>query len=127
MLRSVIFSVQTSKSRVGMLASRSSSVTATTRLDQQLSHPLHRLVIFDVFRQPGVSTCFATSFRSSLTQRVSDALVHAARCFSECGLCGTGSAASDLGVKRNLSFTPKIGGRDSRRIPDGVVLPVIAR
>ena len=53
------------------------SVTATTRLDQQLSHALDCLVIFDVFRVFGVNTCLAASFRSSLAQRVSDALVHA--------------------------------------------------
>jgi hypothetical protein len=62
-----------------MLASRSSSATTTTRLDQQLSHPLNGLVIFDVLGQPGVSTCFAASFCSGLAQRVSDARVHDAR------------------------------------------------
>jgi hypothetical protein len=52
----------------------SGSVTATTRLDQELSHPLNCLVIFDVLRQPGISTCLAASFCSGLAQRVSDVL-----------------------------------------------------
>jgi hypothetical protein len=59
-----------------MLASSSSSATTTNRLDQQLSHALNCLVIFDLLRQPGVSTCFAASFCSRLAQRVSDVLVH---------------------------------------------------
>jgi hypothetical protein len=54
----------------------SGSVTATTRLDQQLSHALNCLVIFDLHGQPGVRTCFATSFCASLAQLVSDVRVH---------------------------------------------------
>jgi hypothetical protein len=57
----------------------SGGVTATTRLDQQLSHPLNGLVIFDLRRQSGVSACFATSLSACFAQRVSDALVHAER------------------------------------------------
>jgi hypothetical protein len=57
----------------------SGRVTANTRLDQQLSHPLNCLVIFDVLRQSGISTCFATSCCASLAQGVSDVRVHAAR------------------------------------------------
>jgi hypothetical protein len=44
----------------------SCSVTTITRLDQQLSHVLNCLVIFDLLGQPGVSTCFAASFCSGL-------------------------------------------------------------
>jgi hypothetical protein len=54
----------------------SSGVTTSTRLDQQLSHPLNYLVIFDVFRQPGVSTCYAASYCSGPAQRVSHVRVH---------------------------------------------------
>jgi hypothetical protein len=50
--------------------------TTTTRLDQQLSHALKCLVIFDLHGQPGVRTCSATSFCSGLAQGVSDMLVH---------------------------------------------------
>jgi hypothetical protein len=48
-------------------------------LDQQLSHPLKCLVIFDLLGKSGVSTCSAASLCSGLAQRVSDACVHAAR------------------------------------------------
>jgi hypothetical protein len=71
--------MQRFKSRVGMLASRSGSATTLSRLDQQLSHPLNCLVIFDLLGQPGVSTCFGASFCSGLAQYVSDVRVHAAR------------------------------------------------
>ena len=53
--------------------------TATTRLDQQLSHALNGLGIFDVLRQPGICTCFTTSLSTCLAQRVSDVPFHAAR------------------------------------------------
>jgi hypothetical protein len=44
----------------------SGSLTASTRLDQQLSHQLKCFVIFELLRQPGISTRFATSFCSGL-------------------------------------------------------------
>jgi hypothetical protein len=47
--------------------------------DQQLSHVLNCLVIFDVFRQPGVSTSLTTSLSACFPQHVSDVRVHAAR------------------------------------------------
>ena len=62
----------------------SGSVTTTTYLDQQLSHPLNCLVIFDVCRQSGVDTCLTTSLSACFAQRVTDAPVHdeiAFRCF----------------------------------------------
>jgi hypothetical protein len=39
----------------------SGSGTVTTPLDQQLSHPLDHLVIFDVFGQPGVAPSLTAS------------------------------------------------------------------
>jgi hypothetical protein len=57
----------------------SGRVTATTRLDQELSHALNYLVIFDLVGQPRVSTCLATSLSACSAQHVSDVLVHAAR------------------------------------------------
>lgn len=45
-------------------------------LISSVSHALNCLVIFDLLRQSGVSTCFAASFCSGLAQRVSDVLVH---------------------------------------------------
>ena len=54
----------------------SGSVTATTRLDQQLSHALNCLVIFDLLRKPSFAPCSASGFCSGLAQRVSDAGLH---------------------------------------------------
>jgi hypothetical protein len=53
--------------------------TATTHFDQQLSHPLKCLVIFNLLGQPGVAPSLNASFCSGLAQRVSDVLVHPAR------------------------------------------------
>jgi hypothetical protein len=44
--------------------------------DQQLSHVLNCLVIFDVFGQPGVAPSLPARCRASLAQHVSDVLVH---------------------------------------------------
>jgi hypothetical protein len=49
---------------------------ATAHLDQHLGEALQNLLIFDVVRQPGVSTCFATSLSACSAQHVSDVLVH---------------------------------------------------
>jgi hypothetical protein len=59
--------------------SSSGGATATSHLDQQLSHSLDCLVIFDLRWQPGVAPCSASRFCSRLAQRVSDVRVHAAR------------------------------------------------
>jgi hypothetical protein len=61
----------------------SRSGTATTRLDQQLSHPVNCLVIFDLRGQPGVDTCFTTSLSACLAQHVSDVLVHQVTAFRD--------------------------------------------
>jgi hypothetical protein len=57
--------------------------TATTYLDQQLSHPLHRLVIFDLLRKASFATCSASGFCSGLAQRGSNLRVHAEIAFRD--------------------------------------------
>jgi hypothetical protein len=57
----------------------SGGVTATTRLDQQLSHPLNCLVIFDLLGQASFAPSSASRFCSGLAQGIADARVHAAR------------------------------------------------
>jgi hypothetical protein len=51
--------------------------------DQQLSHVLNCLVIFDVFGQPGVDTCFTTSISACFPQHVSDVPVHQVTAFRD--------------------------------------------
>jgi hypothetical protein len=51
--------------------------------DQQLSQVLNCLVIFDVFRQPGVSTSLTTSLSACFPQHVSDVLVHQVTAFRD--------------------------------------------
>jgi hypothetical protein len=53
--------------------------TATTHPDQQLSHPLNCLVIFDLLRKASFAPCPASGFCPGLAQLVSDVRVHAAR------------------------------------------------
>jgi hypothetical protein len=53
----------------------SGSVT-TTRLDQQLSHPLNCLVIFNLLGQSRLTPGIAASYCSGPAQRVSNVRVH---------------------------------------------------
>ena len=48
----------------------------TTRLDQQFSHALNCLVIFDLLRQASFAPCSASGFCSGLAQRFSNVRVH---------------------------------------------------
>jgi hypothetical protein len=63
----------------GVFKFLSGSVTTTTRLDQQFSHLLKCLVIFNLLGRCGVRTRLASTLTACSAQHVSDVLVHGAR------------------------------------------------